>query len=88
MNTKTRSAFLSKVVEGSTIAFTIDGKMKCGKVQKVFFDKDHKRTFAVRTKNCSLYYVPQDDFVWLKTGTHWPNGIHNAIQYDMGSNRT
>lgn len=76
MEKKSKSYFLSKVVPGSTIAFIHGETLKCGKVIEV-----RENNFVVRTKSCSIYFPRKRDFIWLKTGNRWPEGIHNALSY-------
>lgn len=76
MEDKSKAYFLSKVTVGSTIAFIHEESIKCGKVIEV-----RKDNFVVRTKSCSIYFPKKKDFVWLKTGNHWPEGIYNALVY-------
>lgn len=77
MKEKSKEYFLSKVSVGSTIAFIHNESIKCGKVIEIKDDR-----FVVRTKSCSIYFPKKNDFVWLKTGNHWPEGIHNALMYE------
>lgn len=73
---KTKQDFLAKVQVGSLIAFRIGEDVYSGKVIEV-----RPTQFIVRTKSCSIFFVDYQDFIWLKTGTKWPEGIYNALRY-------
>ena len=78
MEVKNKNFFLSKVSVGSTIAFVKNNSMKSGRVIEI----QENGTFVVQTKSFSIYYVKPKDFVWLKLGSFWPEGIHNALNYN------
>ena len=73
-----RKDFLLKVKVGSIIAFRQGDELFSGKVIEL---RPDKHQFVVRTKSCSIFFVEYKDFIWLKTGSHWPIGIFNALKY-------
>lgn len=80
-NNRTRAYFVSNMQLGNNVAFTVDNdtgpKMLSGKVIKI---EDAKVT--IRTKNGSIFYPKKDEIVWVRTGTRWPIGIYNALNFD------
>lgn len=76
-NTKTREYYVDMATVGMTIAFIENNVMLSGKIIAIEND-----TFTIRTKNCSIYFVKKQNVVWVRTGTHWPVGIYNALRHD------
>lgn len=80
---KSKSDYLKLVSAGNIIAFTLNDKVKSGRVIEI---SQSNKQFTIRTKNGSIYFVPFSNFIWLKNGQHWPLGIANALRYDKNIN--
>lgn len=76
MDRKTRREYLDNLQIGNIVAFKVGERMFSGKVVS-FVDMCH---ITVKTKNGSVYYPDIEDIVWIKNGTHWPQGIFNALK--------
>lgn len=76
MDKKTRQEYLENLQIGNIVAFKVGEHMFSGKV--VSFPGMCRIT--VKTKNGSVYYPDISDVVWIKNGTHWPQGIFNALK--------
>lgn len=78
---KNRDFYIDNIQEGNIVAFTIGDNMYSGKVVSII-KQDEKlgSLFTIKTKNGSVYYVHPVEIVWVKTGSHWPNGIFNALK--------
>lgn len=76
---KTKATYIANITAGVIVAFKNDSDVYSGKVVEVPEDSESK--FVIKTKNGSVYYVEPDNIIWVKTGSHWPNGIFNALKY-------
>lgn len=76
MDRKTRREYLDNLQIGNIVAFKVGERMFSGKVVS-FVDMCR---ITVKTKNGSVYYPDIEDIVWIKNGTHWPQGIFNALK--------
>ena len=78
MERKTRGEFLSNLQLGNIVAFRVGDYMYSGKV--VFIVEGDDKVVTIKTKNGSVYYPHISEIVWIKNGTHWPQGIFNALK--------
>lgn len=83
MGEKNREYYISKIECGNIVAFNCEDQMFSGKVISVD-NVTQTGFFTIKTKNGSVYYIPPEDIVWLKTGSHWPTGIYNALKLSKG----
>lgn len=72
---KSRESFIKNIVTGNIVAFKSEKGMFSGKIVEISDD-----TFTIETKNKSIFYVESENIVWVKNGTHWPEGIYNALK--------
>lgn len=72
---KSREDYIRAIKPGCIIAYKNNDGMFTGKVIAVF--DDHVN---IRTLNNSIYSVDKNDITWVKTGSHWPLGIYNALE--------
>ena len=75
MEGKTRESYVESLIPGNIIAFQMNDHMYSGKVVKV-----EEEGLVVKTKNGSIYYPNKSQVAWVKNGTHWPQGIYNALK--------
>lgn len=80
MDKKTRQEYLANLQIGNIVAFKVGENMYSGKVVSVVDSLDVGKIITVKTKNGSVYYPHVSDIVWIKNGTHWPQGIFNALK--------
>ena len=78
MERRTREEFLSNLQLGNIVAFKVGDYMYSGKVVSIVEGED--KIITIKTKNGSVYYPHISDIVWIKNGTHWPQGIFNALK--------
>ena len=78
---KIKDDYINNVEKDMLVAFTNDDKMLAAMVKEVKYDERGVVTeVKVVTKNGSIYRVPKDNVVWVKTGSRWPAGIFNALK--------
>lgn len=78
MERRTREEFLSNLQLGNIVAFRVGDYMYSGKVVSIVEGDD--KAVTIKTKNGSVYYPHISEIVWIKNGTHWPQGIFNALK--------
>lgn len=80
MERRTREEFLSNLQLGNIVAFRVGDYMYSGKVVSIVDNLDVGKVITIKTKNGSVYYPHVSEIVWIKNGTHWPQGIFNALK--------
>lgn len=80
MDKKTRQEYLANLQIGNIVAFKVGESMFSGKVVSFVDNSDVGKIITIKTKNGSVYYPDIEDVVWIKNGTHWPQGIFNALK--------
>lgn len=80
MDKKTRQEYLANLQIGNIVAFKVGENMFSGKVVSVVDSLDVGKIITVKTKNGSVYYPHISEIAWIKNGTHWPQGIFNALK--------
>ena len=83
MDKKRREYYVANIAIGNIVAFKDEETMFSGKIVQLPETSSDK--FVIKMKNGSIYYVEADDIVWVKNGSHWPNGIFNALKYSKGA---
>ena len=78
---KTKDQFINELRVGNIVAFKSDEYMLSGKVLEIA-DK-----VTIQTSNNSVFYVDKKSIVWVKLGTHWPEGVYNALKYFRGKSK-
>lgn len=76
MQGRTREQFINSIIPGNIIAFKIKDGMFSGKVLDI-----QDGTYTVETTNGSIHYINQENIVWVKNGSKYPEGIYNALKY-------
>lgn len=71
---KTRADYINELKPGHIVAYKNEKGMFTGKVSEVFED-----AVSIQTVNGSIYSVDKKDIAWVKLGSRWPTGIHNAL---------
>ena len=56
------------------IAYKNEKGMYTGKVMSVY-----ENEVVIQTVNKSIYTIDKQDITWIKLGSRWPTGIHNAL---------
>lgn len=69
-----REDYINNLKEGHIIAYKNDKGMFTGKVIEV-----HSDDVVIQTVNKSIYTISKNDVTWVKLGSRWPTGIHNAL---------
>ena len=73
---KTRKQYTDNIVVGNIVAFKNSDAMYSAKVISVVGEE-----LTVQTPNGSIFYIEKASVVWVKNGTHWPEGVYNALKY-------
>ncbi len=71
---KTRADYIRELKPGHIVAYKNEKGMFTGKVTSVLED-----SVSIQTVNGSIYSVDKKDITWVKLGSRWPTGIHNAL---------
>ena len=80
MERRTSEEYLSKHQLGNIVACRVGEQMNTGKVVSIVDNTDVGKVITIKTKNGSVYYPHISEIVWIKNGTHWPQGIFNALK--------
>lgn len=82
MDKKIREDYINSAPIGAIVAFKNEDNVYSGRIAEIQenLQTNHKR-FVIKTKNGSVYFVEQENIIWVKTGSHWPNGVFNALKY-------
>ena len=73
---KTRKQFIDNIAVGNIVAFKNTENMYSGKVISVNEEK-----LTIQTPNGSIFYIEKSSVAWVKNGSHWPEGVYNALKY-------
>lgn len=74
MELKKRDDYIKELKPGHIIAYKNEKGMFTGKVIEVNED-----SAIIQTVNKSIYTIDKQDITWIKLGSRWPTGIHNAL---------
>ena len=69
-----REDYINNLKEGHIIAYKNEKGMYTGKVMSVY-----ENEVVIQTVNKSIYTIDKQDITWIKLGSRWPTGIHNAL---------
>lgn len=71
---KTREDYINELKPGHIVAYKNEKGMFTGKVVSV-----NENVVSIQTMNGSIYTIDKNDIAWVKLGSRWPTGIHNAL---------
>lgn len=71
---KTRDDYINELKTGHIVAYKNEKGMFTGKVIGV-----NENEVMIQTVNGSVYTIDKKDIAWVKLGSRWPTGIHNAL---------
>ena len=74
MEMKSRVDYINELKPGHIIAYKNEKGMFTGKIIEV-----HSDDVVIQTVNKSIYTISKNDITWVKLGSRWPTGIHNAL---------
>lgn len=82
MPTRTRADYINAIEIGNIVAFVnpLTDTMHSGRVIGVGATPEIEFCYTIKTKNGSIYYATPEEIRWVKNGTHWPDGIFNALK--------
>ena len=69
-----REDYIKEHRPGHLIAYKNEKGMYTGKVMSVY-----ENEVVIQTVNKSIYTIDKQDITWIKLGSRWPTGIHNAL---------
>lgn len=69
-----REDYINELRPGHIIAYKNEKGMYTGKVMSVY-----ENEVVIQTVNKSIYTIDKQDITWIKLGSRWPTGIHNAL---------
>lgn len=69
-----REDYIKELRPGHIIAYKNEKGMYTGKVMSVY-----ENEVVIQTVNKSIYTIDKQDITWIKLGSRWPTGIHNAL---------
>ena len=69
-----REDYINELRPGHIIAYKNEKGMYTGKVMSVY-----ENEVVIQTVNKSIYTIDKKDITWIKLGSRWPTGIHNAL---------